>query len=52
MIAWLMIDWLVATAPLDVPRLVRIPANLNTDSGDCERGFRRSRTLIGAERRS
>ena len=35
---------------LDVTDLMRIPANLNAGSGDCERGFRASRTLIGAER--
>ena len=30
---------------------LRIPAKLNARSGDCERGFRASRTLIGAKRR-
>lgn len=32
--------------------VVRIPAKLNTDSDDAERGFRASRTRLGAERRS
>jgi hypothetical protein len=30
---------------------VRIPAKLNADSEDAERGFRASRTRLGAERR-
>jgi hypothetical protein len=30
---------------------LRIPAKMNARSGDGERGFRASRTLIGAERR-
>jgi hypothetical protein len=30
---------------------VRIPAKLNADSGEAERGFWASRTLIGAQRR-
>jgi hypothetical protein len=30
---------------------LRIPAKLNAQSGHSERGFRASRTLIGAQRR-
>ncbi|MBI3264889.1 MAG: hypothetical protein HYZ58_17325, partial [Acidobacteria bacterium] len=32
-------------------RLLRIPAKLNAQSDHCERGFRASRSLIGAKRR-
>jgi hypothetical protein len=31
---------------------LRIPAKVNADSEDAERGFRASRTRLGAERRS
>jgi hypothetical protein len=31
--------------------VLRIPAKMNARSGDGERGFRASRTLIGAKRR-
>jgi hypothetical protein len=31
--------------------MLRIPAKMNADSGDGERRFRASRTLIGAKRR-
>jgi hypothetical protein len=32
-------------------RSMRIPAKLNAESDQAERGFRASRTLIGAQRR-
>jgi PAS domain S-box-containing protein len=35
----------------DITDRLRIPAKLNARSGDAERGFRASRTLIGAKRR-